>query len=41
MNRVTRLCAIAVFASASAYANEVSPNRGEEIIIADEETLGA
>jgi predicted nucleic acid binding AN1-type Zn finger protein len=36
MDRVTRLCAIAVFASGSAYANEVSPNRGEEIIIADE-----
>ena len=36
MNRVTCLCAIAAFASASAYANEVSPNRGEEIIIADE-----
>jgi hypothetical protein len=36
MSRVNRLCAIAVFASASAYANEVSPNGGKEIIIADE-----
>jgi len=34
---VIRLCASAVFASASAYASEVGPNRGEElIIIADE-----
>jgi hypothetical protein len=36
MNRVARLCAIAAFASSWAYAGEVRPSGGNEIMIADE-----
>jgi hypothetical protein len=37
MNRITCLCSIAVFASASAHVNGASPKGGDEtIIIADE-----
>ena len=36
MNRITCLCSVAVFASASAHASGASPKGGDEIIIADE-----